>query len=256
MRELETVDRELEAIDEELAASAITAPPSVAEAIAAVTARIASLERTAPDMLFADTPPQLVRLANTYMEARAEDVRLGIELGERNPDRLEQRRVIAVLRAGFDRQREVELAEANAWKGELAKLARIKATPAKLRQANRRALQVTLAQFSADAMAPSDAPAEVRVAAARVLEALRQIELAAQSLGPKHPKMIALRAELAAGREAFRTALDAADLALLHELAALEAPRGRPEVNSARLARRAELAARSRDLRLEWDALK
>ncbi len=256
LRELEIVDRELDAIDEELAASAIASPPSRDGALAMVTSLIDSLQRTSPETLFADTPHQLIRIASAYSTAVEHDARLGTEYGARHPDRIEQRRMIVALRATFDRQREVELAEAVAWRAELRMLAQ-PSTAAKIRQANRRALQTVLARFIDDAIAPSDAPADVRVATLRVTEALRRIEVAAPSLGPKHPEMIALAAESSAARAALRTAIAAADTQLLREIATLDSPRPRgPEIEPARLARRAELAARARDLRREWDALR
>jgi len=253
LKELEVVDRELDAIDEELAASAIVAPPSRDAAIALATARIQALQRITPETLAADTPPLLVRIANDYAGALAEDARLAKDLGPRHLDRIEQKHVIDALRARFDRQREIELAEATAWRDELGKLTR-PSTAAKLRQASRRALQAALGHGVADAIVPSDAPAEVRVAALLVDEAMLRVDLATPILGPKHPEMIALHAELSAVRDAFHAAASAADAALAREIAALDAPRARPAVDPARLARRAELAARSRDLRREWDA--
>jgi hypothetical protein len=272
LSELETVDRELDAIDEELAASAVAGPPSRDDAIAIAGTRIRSLSRTAPEALFEDTPGMLVRIASAYFASREHDLALAKEYGERHPERIEQRRTIDGLRAAFDRQRDVELAEAEAWRDELGKLPRT-APAANVRQANRRALQAMLARFSADAVVPSDAPAEVRVAATRVAEAKLRVELAAPSLGPKHPDMIAMATELAAARDALRAAVSDADARISREIAALDSPRARPAIDPrasaplpakpagfplidpARLARRAELATRARDLRREWDAV-
>jgi len=253
LRELDVVDRELDALDDELAASAVAGPPTRDEAIAAATSRIAALARTAPEALFEDTPGLLVRTANAYFAARDHDVVLAKEFGDRHPERLAQRRLIEALRGAFDRQREVELALTTAWHDELAKLPKT-AAATRVRQANRRALQATLAR--SDAVVPSEAPAEVRVAATRVAAASRLVDAASPNLGPKHPDMIALHAELAAARDGLRTAVTAADAAIAREIVALDAPRGRPIVDPARLARRAELAARARELRREWDALR
>jgi hypothetical protein len=253
LAELATVDRELDAIDDELAASAIVAPPSRDQAIAQASARIQALQRLTPETLTADTPGQLVRIANELYAARGDDARLATEYGSRHPTRVKQQLVIDALRAAFDRQREIELAEAGTWRDELGKLAR-PSTAAKLRQASRRALQHTLAGLGTTVVVPSDAPADVRVAAMRLDAVTRRLELAAPELGPKHPEMIALQAELGEARDALLTARGTAELALAHEIAALDLPRARPEVDPVRLARRAELAARARDLRREWDA--
>jgi hypothetical protein len=257
LRELVVVDRELDAIDEELAAGAIPGPATRDEAIAATTARLAALQRTAPDALFAETPTLLVRGANAYYAARDRDAELANEngYGERHPERILQRRAIEALRGAFDRQRDVELAVTAAWRDELGKLPK-QATAVKIRQANRRALQATLARFASDGIVPSDVPAELRVAAARVAEAKQRIDAAAHTLGPKHPDMIAMHADLAAARDALRDAIALTDAAITREIVALDAPRARPLVDPARLARRAELAAKARDLRREWDALR
>jgi len=253
-RELEAVDRELDQIDEELAAGALPMPGSRDAALATLTSRIALLQRTAPDALFADTPTLLVRIANEYGTARDRDAELGVSYGERHPTRVEQRRIIDALRAAFDRQRDVELARANSSREQLAQLP--KGAPAtKVRQADLRALQQTLSRFAIDAVVPSDAPTDVRIAALRVAEARRKIEAAEQSLGPKHPDMVVLETALSAARERMQKAATIAEATLAATIAALDAQRT-PRSNPARLARRAELAARARDLRREWDALR
>ncbi|HEU0033772.1 MAG TPA: hypothetical protein VFQ53_24260 [Kofleriaceae bacterium] len=266
LREMETVDRELDALDDELAASAVPGPQRRDDALAQVTTKIASLQRTSLDSLFEGTPALLVRIANAHFLARERDAKLAEVYGERHPDRHEQRRLIEALRASFDRQRDIELAEATALRDELAKLPKT-ASPAKLRQASRRALRTILARHlaaettpgtdhHADAIVPSDAPAEVRVAGTRIFDAQLQIDVAGPNLGPKHPEMIQMVATLAAARETMRSALVQADAALAREIAALDGNGTKVVVDPARVSRRAELAARARDLRREWDALR
>jgi len=256
VRELEAIDRELDQIDEELAA-ALPAPVSRDAALAAMASRIALLQRTAPDALFIDTPPLLIRIANQYGIARDRDAELGVSYGERHPTRIEQRRIIDALRLAFDRQREVELVRATSSREQLAQLP--KGAPAqKLRQADLRALQQTLARFALDAVVPSDAPTDVRIAALRVAEARRKIEAAEPSLGPKHPDMVELKTALSAAHDRMKKAATTAEATLAATIAAIDAqraPRSRP-ADQAQLARRAELAARARDLRREWDALR
>lgn len=257
-RELEAIDRELDQIDEELAAGALPVPASRDDALAAMTSRIALLQRTAPDALFADTPPLLIRIANEYGIARDRDAELGVSYGERHPTRVEQRRIIDALRVAFDRQRDVELARAATSRDQLAALPRA-APAAKLRQADLRALQQTLSRFAIDAVVPSDAPTDVRIAALRVAEARRKIEAAEPSLGPKHPDMVELQTALATARARMQKAATTAEATLTASIAALDAERAAPKSarsTGARLARRAELAARARDLRREWDALR
>jgi hypothetical protein len=254
-RELEAIDRELDQIDEELAAGVVPVPASRDAALAALTSRISLLQRTAPEALFADTPPLLIRIANEYGIARDRDAELGVSYGERHPTRIEQRRIIDALRVAFDRQREVELARATSSREQLAALP--KGAPAtKLRQADLRALQQTLSRFAIDAVVPSDAPTDVRIAALRVAEARRKIEAAEPSLGPKHPDMVELQTALGAARDRMQKAATSAEATLARAIAALEAHRATPKSDPARLARRAELAARARDLRREWDALR
>lgn len=266
LRELETIDRELDALDDELAASGIPGPQKRDEAIALAASRIAVLQRTALDALFEGTPGLLVRIANAHFLARERDAKLAADYGERHPDRHEQQRLIESLRATFERQREIEIAVAEAWRDELQKLPR-SASPAKLRQANRRALRGILARLVAetpadarqdriDAVVPSEAPAEVRVAATRVADAKQRIDVTGPNLGPKHPEMIAMLAELAKARELLRDKIARADAALARELASLDGAHVRPVIDPARTARRAELAARARDLRREWDVLR
>ena len=254
-RELEAIDRELDHIDEDLAASALPVPAARGAALAALTSRIALLQRTAPEALFADTPPLLIRIANEYGIARDRDAELGVSYGERHPTRVEQQRIIDALRAAFDRQREVELARAASSRDQLAALP--KGAPAtKLRQADLRALQQTLSRFAIDDVVPSDAPTDVRIAALGVAEARRKIEAATPSLGPKHPDMVVLQHAHVAARERLYKAARSAELALTAAIAALEAHRQAPSPDRARLARRAELAARARELRREWDVLR
>ena len=254
-RELAAVDRELDQIDDELAAAALPVPASRDAAINALAVRIASLQRTAPEALFADTPALLIRIAYDYATARERDVELGVSYGERHPTRVEQRAQIDALRTTFERQREVEVARATTSRDQLANLPR-SAPVAKIRQADLRALQQTIARFADDAVVPSDAPVDVRVAALRLAEAHRKIDAASPSLGPKHPEMVVLKTELAAARARMQTTLTAAEAALAASITALDSSRSasRSKPDPSRLARRAELAARARDLRREWDA--
>jgi hypothetical protein len=259
VRELEAVDREIEAIDEELAAGVVPGPATRDDALVLIAVRAQMLARTAPDTLFEDTPLLLVRIANQYFAARERDGELAETLGERHPDRVEARRVIDALRAAFDRQRDVELALLDLWRDELGKLAKT-ASHLKVRQANRRALQLAIARSivgsAADGFVPSESPADLRVAAARVVEARGKLDGAAHTLGPKHPDMVVLQNELAAARDALSAAVAQADTRLAAELAAPDARVVVKATGTANLARRAELATRARDLRREWDALR
>ncbi|MEO8701786.1 MAG: hypothetical protein ABI867_17205 [Kofleriaceae bacterium] len=255
LQQLEAVDRELDAIDDELAASAIAGPATRDDAITAATTRLAALQRTSLELVLEDTPILLVRAAKVYFTARGHELELAKELGERHPERIEQRRVLAQLRVAFERQRDVEIAEATLLRDELGRIP--KAAPAtRIRQANRRTLQLVLARALADGVVPSDAPVEVRIVASRLAALTIRIETASRAYGPKHPEMIAMQAELGAIRDALRDAVTTADAALTREIAELDIRKAVPAVDPTRLSRRAELAARARDLRREWDALR
>ncbi|MEJ7601664.1 MAG: hypothetical protein WKG01_27430 [Kofleriaceae bacterium] len=132
------------------------------------------------------------------------------------------------------------------------------ASATKLRQADLRALQQTLDRLTASSahlLVPSDAPTALRVAVLRVATARQRVDAAQRTLGPRHPEMRELDVALAGAREQLQAAVIAAREAIASWIIALDAPQ-RGTADPARLARRAELAARARELRREWDALR
>ena len=248
VRELDTIDRELDAIDDEIAASAVPGPATRQEAIAIAIARVTELERATPQQPPEDCPTLLARAASSWRDARLVDDKLAETLGARHPDRIAAKRTIEVRKAAFDHQRDVELAETTAWRAELAKLPDT-APAIRLHQARRRALRQTLATG-----VPSDAPAELRMAALRVTDLAHAIDVGSKELGPKHPEMVRLTAEQATARDRLQSTLASTEAALDREIAALDHRKTPAPIDPAKLARRAELAERARELRKELDA--
>ncbi len=250
--ELDAIDRELDAIDDEIAASAIPGPQSRQDAINAAIARTTELERATPQQPPEDCPTLLARAAHAWLEARGAELQLAETLGARHPDRIAAQRTIEMRRVDFDQQRAVELAETAAWRVELGKLP--ESAPAiRIFQASRRALRTTLAQLGDATTVPSDAPAELRMAAHRAAELAHAIDVSGKELGPKHPEMIRLTTETRAARDKLAATLAATEVALDREIAALDHRKAPLPIDPATLARRAELAARARELRKELD---
>src|SRR5262249_42744763 len=121
-RELASIESALDALDTEIAAAAIATGPSRADALVASTARSDVVRTATLDNLHPDAPPQLRRLAHAYVTALRDKAELAREVGPRHPEMIEASRTLDWLRAAFDRQRSVELAEASAWHDELVKL--------------------------------------------------------------------------------------------------------------------------------------
>jgi hypothetical protein len=95
----------------------------------------------------------------------------------------------------------------------------------------------------------------LRVAVDRAADIASELDELAPYLGPKHPDMIRLRIERDEAVDAIKSAVAAADDQIAREIAQLDAPRTPPAIDGGKLVKRAELAARARDLRRELDAL-
>jgi hypothetical protein len=249
-RELAAVDDALDALDAELAAAAAASGPSRDDVAALATTRTALLRTATIDNLHPDAPSQLHRLAHAHLDALHAKAELDAIYGARHPRIVELVRSIDWLRGAFDRQRAVELAETTAWRDELAALPR-GAPPAKVQHARLRAQLATIEHFAADAIAPSDAPAELRLAVDRAADAARAIDELSPSLGPKHPEMVRLAQLRTDAAADIRAAVESARKEL--ELAGTR-PATQP-IDASKLAKRVELATRARELRKELAAL-
>jgi hypothetical protein len=252
--ELDRVDRELDAIDDELAASAIAAPATRDEAVVAMSTQLANLKSTTLEAQFAGTPGMLVRLAMAYSAARAAEEPIEAEVGPKNPAFRQAHELVELAREAFQRQLEVEIDESTTLLADLTKLPK-NASQAAIKAAMLGALLVTIVRHEEAATVPTDAPANVRIVADTVAELTHQLQ-ASPELGPKHPTIVALRARLEAAHHAMHDATIAAAADLGHQIVALQRTQKVQALDPAKLSRRAELAARARDLRHELDALR
>jgi uncharacterized protein involved in exopolysaccharide biosynthesis len=102
----------------------------------------------------------------------------------------------------------------------------------------RRALASMAAELAEHGQVPSDAPANVLVVAIELEELRERSDQLAVQLGPKHPQMVRLRAQIADAEAALRG------------LVVADAPqRAEPDITGEMVVRRARLAARSRAMR-------
>jgi len=253
-RELASVEAEVDALDDEIAAAAVATGPSRDDTLAAVTARMAIVRPAELDNLHPELPRQLRLLGRRYVELRVDKAMRERDLGPRHPEIVELGRKLDRVRAAFDRQRNVEVAELQALLDIVAKLAKTASVP-HVRQARLRALLDVVVRFAPEALAPSDAPADVRIAVDRVADVARELDELSPVLGPKHPDMIRLVAERDDAAAALKSAIAAADHAITHDILQLDAPHPSAAIDPAKLAKRVELAARARELRRELDAL-
>jgi hypothetical protein len=253
-RELAAIEAALDALDDEIAAAAVTSGPTRDDALVAAIERSAIVRTATLDNLRPDAPAQLRRLARRYYDLLADKLVLERDLGQKHPDVVEAKHRIERVRDAFERQKTVEAEEARAWHDEVDKLPP-RAPPPRVRQAKLRALRDTVDRFASDALAPSDAPAEIRLAVDRAAEVAREADELSPELGPKHPEMIRLAAAHDDAAAAIKVALAATDDALAREIAQLDAPRPPAAIDGGKLAKRVELAARARELRRELDAL-
>jgi hypothetical protein len=253
-RELAAVEAAVDALDDEISAAAVAVGPSRDDALNEASTRMAILSAISLDNFHPDAPRQLRRLQRLYFDARAGKFLVDRDYGPRHPDVVEATHRIDRARAAFERQKSVELDEARGSYDEIAKLPK-NAPPARVRQARLRAMLRVVDQFAPEALAPSNAPAEVRIAVDRVTDIARELDGLTAELGPKHPDMVRLVAAREEAAAALQTAIAATDDALAREIAALAAPKPPPAIDGSKLAKRVELAARARDLRRELDAL-
>lgn len=240
-QQIASVDRELDAIDAELVAADRVSGMGRIDALAQLEARRAALVAARLDT--ASPPPELADAQAAYLRARLHVLDLGRDLGARNPEMIAAQQQVDRAAARFTAQQNVELAECAAWAKALQALPE-RATPAAVHDARIHALRhlITDAPLS-DAM-PGDVPAALRLAFDELVAARDAYADLSHDLGPKHPELIAARERL----DAALRALPAARAAALHEL---DAPPPRGVV----ISHRAELAARARLLRAQYEAL-
>jgi uncharacterized protein involved in exopolysaccharide biosynthesis len=244
--ELAEVDRELDAIDSQLAASANAAGMTREQALAAVASRRAEVEKQAIDNVTVGAPLRISAIAEDYAAAHTKEAELAAHMGPKHPEMVELEHTLAWLRGEFEARRAAEIGELDAWRGELDKLPRA-ASARLVRQARLRAQRATLA------LAPSDAPAEVWLAAQDIADVSRELETMVD-LGPKHPERVRAEAELADAKRRLTTAITLATSELDAELARLDSTTAAEiAIDAAKVSRRAELAAQARELRHAYE---
>ena len=245
-RELDSIDRELDAIDDELVASEMAAGMGREQALVLVATRIDDLGKQTIDEPRPQGPLRMLEISDAYAEARANKADLATHFGPKHSAMIAAEHNLAWLRDEFEDRRKAELAELSAWRAELEKLPHGAPAP-RVRQARLRALRTTLA------LAPSDAPAQVWLAAQDIAHASRDLETMVD-LGPKHPDRLQVEAELAAGKHRLESAVAAATAEIDAELARLDSTTSAPfSIDAAKIARRAELATQARELRRAYE---
>ena len=252
LRELELVDLEIDAIDDEIAEAATRKAQTRDEAVIATRYKIAQVQAAAPNRVDGTTPALLARLAADHARLLARDAELAVDLGPKHADRLALHEEIAASLTAFHRQQATEIAVLQAYRDRLEKLPGT--TPAGAIEHARVSVLHDYLNKLPDDHVPSDVRAELRIAAIRVYDLLRTRANAARVLGDKNPDLIELDSRLHGARATLRVVV--LDTLKPLERSMLDHRTPVTTIEPARLARRAALAARARDLRRQWDALR
>ncbi len=246
MVEIERFDRELDAIDGELAAAAQSNGRTLVQARVDALAYKALLDAMNADLpaVTAGTPRMLARAVRELQRALVEKAQLDTELGPEHPNMKLVVRRIEHLRRTITVQLDAERAFAQTWIDLLAALP-AKAKPEKIYKARLRALHATIAKAPS-----SDSPAAVQMAVERLNDLMWTHAALVDVVGPKHPGLVVVTAQLDEATKAKAASLAAADA----ELAArISAPTRLP--NNAVITRRSELADAAREMRREYELL-
>jgi hypothetical protein len=259
-RELASIEHEIDAIDADLAGKVRTIGATRAQSLKAVEARLVSIGSASLDDLPADAPTQLFRIGLVYRALRTSVTDLEHVYGPRHPTMVELGHRLDHTRDAFERQRAVEIDEARTLALAFAKL-RDSATRDEVRIAYLTALADALERAKPQLVAPSDAPAELRVAVDRYRIAVEQIARLSDELGPKHPDMIRWHAIGETGEHDIAMATEMAVAKLVTEAELLKEKRKSSaevakaldaeadKIDATKLSRRVELAMRARELR-------
>jgi hypothetical protein len=242
---LDAVDRRLDAIDGDLAVAAQNNGLSLVEARVNANARKAMLDAFSVDGPVPDgTPRMLARAVRRIHEAMRERAELSRDLGAQHPEMLRLGRRIVYVRAAAQAQLDAERAFTQGLIETLAALP-AKAKPDAIYKARLVAVKATLSKAPA-----SDSPAEVQVAAEQLVDAQWTFGELQPVVGPKHPDMVLAVARLDDARAALAKAIADADAELTARIAAPVRT-----IDTAAIARRAELAEQARELRREYELL-